>query len=405
MMKKRRVVVTGIGVVSALGHLPELLWKQVAAGESAIQDVVEKKWLSLNLAGLAPVKGFVPSEGTERFDRQTQFAFQAARSAFKDAAIDSQVNREELAVFLSSSKGGVLSFEEEMARQTGKGPLQVSENFWLNYLSSSPSSLVAADLGCKGPVSNFVSACASGAHSMMMAARLIQDQPDMIVLAGSTEASLSSLILSGFRNMGVLATQKNKSAKESFSPFDQKRQGFIAGEGSALLVLESEASAKRRGVPIYCELAGSAAGSDSTHLTRFDPTGESISRAIKSTCQEAQISLNEIDYVNLHGTATKENDMIETRAIKKTWQKRPLPALSATKPISGHLLGASGALEAVISILALNNQFVPPTLNLKDPEYDLDFTPLIGKSKKMNHVLSLSYGFGGHIGGLVFRKD
>jgi 3-oxoacyl-[acyl-carrier-protein] synthase II len=240
----------------------------------------------------------------------------------------------------------------------------------------------------------------------MMGARHIAHDPAAIVLAGATEASLTPLILSGFRNMGVLALRNARAPEKSFAPFDAARSGFVAAEGSAVLVLESRASAEKRGAKIYCELAGSAALSDSTHLIRLDPTGETIARLIERASTDAQIPLEAIDYLNLHGTATKENDIIETRAVKIAWgRERRMPALSATKPITGHLLGASGAIEAVISVLALTHQFVPPTLNLNkpDPECDLDYTPHVGRKKSLRAAMSLSYGFGGHLGALVFR--
>jgi len=393
-----RIVVTGMGVVSPLGETPQRLWEGVASGESAVRPATEEWDAMPKSAGLCRVDNFVPPSKWETSDRQIQFAVAAAQSALKDAGLDQTELKEHGAVYLSSSKGGMESFEKEHLLFLQNGKREPSKYFFENFLSSSPSSAVARSLGCYGPTLNLVSACASGAHSIMMGSRLIQQDPRYVVLAGATEASLTPLVLNGFKQLGVLAENK-------FSPFDVSRNGFVAGEGSAVLVLESLEQAQERGGRIYAELAGSAALSDATHMIRFDPSGESIARTIEQACQK--IPLQEIDYINLHGTATVQNDLIETRAVKKVWRNGKIPALSSTKPATGHLLGASGALEAVITILALKHQFVPPTLNLyePDPECDLDYTPLIGKKRKIGAALSLSYGFGGHTAALIFKKS
>ncbi len=394
-MMKKRVVVSGIGLVSPLGSDNTLFWKKVVEGDSGIKPVCDPDLDSLQLAGLARVQDFSPKPKWIEYDRQIQFALQAAELAYCDAKLSKENNPYQRSVYLSSSKGGVLSLDQSNAK-----------NFMFNFLNCTPSSKVAEALECKGEVLNFVSACASGAHAITMAARRVEASPDSIVLAGSTEASLSKLILAGFKNMGVLADNEKYSPVEAFKPFDQKRSGFVAGEGAALLVIESLESAQKRGAPIYAEISGGAFGGDSSHLTRFDSTGESVSRTVQQALSHSNLSLSDVDVINLHGTATKENDRMETQAIKNTWKKNRLPYLNATKPITGHLLGASGAIEAVISVLSLFHQSIPPTLNWEDPDplCDLPMSIERGRKEAIQTAMSLSYGFGGHIGALVFKQ-
>jgi len=394
-----RVVVTGMGIVSPLGETLDRFWDSLSNGESAIEPMREDWADPLHLAGVCRVQNFLPPAETENLDRQIQFGVAASHSALKDARLEKCTLGELGGVYLSSSKGGMETLSQELAQNNR----EVSPRFFPNFCSSSPASAVALSLGFKGPSLNFVSACASGAHSIMMATRLIQSHPEFVVLAGSTEASLTPFILSGFAKMGVLAKQNGHFDKEVFSPFDVSRNGFVAGEGSAVVVLESLEGAKERGAPIYAEVSGCASVSDATHMIRFDPKGDSIQRAIKLTSNPR--NLKEIGYINLHGTATKENDLMETRAIKQIWNKQNAPPMSATKPATGHLLGASGAMEAVITILALKNQFIPPTLNLRnpEPECDLDYTPITGRQRDFSSAISLSYGFGGHVAALAFK--
>lgn len=404
-MMKTKVVVTGLGVVTPLGSTPLLLWQALAKGKSSIRPI-EESWASnLKLLGLCSVPDFLPPLGWEEADRQIQFALAASLAAIQDAGV--KQFKERGAIYLSSSKGGMISFSKEIAAFLKNGTKKVSENFFPNFWSHSPSSAVAMALKCQGPTMNFVSACASGAHSIMMGSRFLQNNPESIVLAGSTEASLTPAVLSGFAQMGVLVRQQAGKKQNRFCPYDISRKGFVAGEGAAVVVLESHESASKRGAPIYATLAGAAALSDATHCIRFDPSGESIRKTIERSLEDASLSSSEMDYINLHGTGTLENDLIETRALKQVWDKKKMPALSATKPATGHLLGASGALEAVIAILALKHQFVPPTLNLTepDPECDLDYTPSKGHQRRLKTSLSLSYGFGGHTAALVFKKN
>lgn len=402
-----RVVVTGIGLVTPSGNSAEELWRNVAGGFSADRPVPPslKKQLPASLNRLCTVEHFKPPEEWREADRQTQFAVAAARAAAADAGISGEPLGPRGAVYLSSSKGGIQSLEEAHAVIRQGGPSAAPADFLLRFLSCAPASAVAKTLGCCGPVLNFVSACASGAHSIMMGSRWVREHPDAVVFAGATEASLTPLVLSSFFRMGVLAS--GSSAQGAVCrPFDRRRSGFIPGEGSAVVVLESLDRARRRGARVYAEVAGSASTADATHPVHFNSDGESIARAIRLAARSVEISVDEIDYVNLHATGTRENDRVETRAVKKVWRKRAMPSLSGTKPVTGHLLGASGALEAVITILALQKKFIPPTIHLEkpDPECDLDYTAGAGRPKEMKTALSLSYGFGGQIAALVFRS-
>lgn len=403
-----KVVVTGIGLVTPSGNSAEELWRNVAGGFSADRPVLDRLngRLPASLNRLCFVDHFELSQEWREADRQTQFAIAAACAAAADARIGSEPLGPSGAVYLSSSKGGIQSLEEAHIAIRQGGPAAAPADFLLRFLSCAPASAVAKTLGCCGPVLNFVSACASGAHSIMMGSRWVREHPDAVVFAGAAEASLTPLVLSSFFQMGVLATE-NGAQGAICRPFDRRRSGFIPGEGSAVIVLESLDHARRRGARVYAEVAGSASTADATHPVHFNSDGESIAQAIRLAARSAEISVDEIDYVNLHATGTRENDRVETRAIKKIWEKRSMPALSGTKPVTGHLLGAAGAVEAAITILALQKKFVPPTVHLEepDPECDLDYTAGVGRPREMKTALSLSYGFGGQIAALLFRSE
>jgi 3-oxoacyl-[acyl-carrier-protein] synthase II len=287
-----------------------------------------------------------------------------------------------------------------------KGPENLPPSFLSDFLTSSACDCVADHFGCEGPRLNYVSACATGTYSIIMAARRIATGKSDIVLAGSSEASLTPLMMAAFDRMGVLSHGLD-APSAAMKPYNSRRDGFAMGEGAGALVVESLSSALKRGAAIRAEIAGWALGTESYHIASMEPSGESIASTIRHALEKAGLDPPDLDYINSHGTATKQNDVIETRALKLALGKSAYDIpMSSTKPMTGHLLGATGSVEAIITILAIQNGFVPPTINLTDPdpECDLDYTPRVGFCREIEHALTLNYGFGGQIGVIVLNR-
>lgn len=393
-----RVVVTGIGVVTPAGSSKDVLWRHLSEGRTGIGFLgSDKKGMSVTIG--AEVKDVVP-ENLRGMDRTQQFAVMAARSAIADAQVGSvRSGRNKIGVVISSSKNN-LAVSDCFRRLAQR---RDADDAICCYYD--PNAAVCGELGICGPVSNAVSACATGLHSIILGAQMIRRGEADYVIAGATEASLTEFILSGFKNMGVLAPG-NGRADTVFRPFDRDRRGFVIGEGAGVVVLESRAHAAAREARCYGEITGWANTSDPYHMTAFNPDAESIARGIAQAL--AMSELDTVDYINCHGTATKKNDTMETCGIKKGFGRHARGiSLSSTKPVTGHLLGAGGAVEFIVTLLAMENGFVPPTLNLDhpDPACDLDYTPKTGARRAIARVMSLSFGFGGHIGVLVAQKD
>ncbi|MFH1824495.1 MAG: beta-ketoacyl-[acyl-carrier-protein] synthase family protein [Candidatus Firestonebacteria bacterium] len=368
----RKVVVTGIGMLTGLGETLKENWLKIKKGEQHLK--------MLNYI-------------TNGNDPSIEYALQTTKYALKDAGLDlNNYDRTRIGCFVSSSKGGMVTFWNKEKN--------ISKDFLQNFLSSSVGSFISSTFGIKGPVLNLVGACATGVQSILFATNFIKRGDSDLAIAGSSEASSIPLILSGFNNMGVLTKNKMR-------PYDKDRDGFVVGEGCGIIILESEEMALRRNAHIYCYVKGGCLTNDATHITSFNDNAESISLAISKALGNAGVSAEEIDYINSHGTATKVNDVIETKAIKRSFHKfAKKVSISSTKPITGHLLGAASSVEFIISILAMKNSFIPPTINLENPdeECDLDYTPNIGKSKIIRNFMSLSFGFGGHIGIIIGGK-
>lgn len=371
----RKVVVTGIGMITCLGDTIEQNWLKVKNGE---------KGISSETIGI--INNFINNGN----DPSIEYAVYTTKCALKDSGLNlNNYDRTRIGCFVSSSKGGMWTFWNKEKN--------VSKNFLQNFLPSMVGSFISNTFRIKGPVVNFAGACATGVQSILFAANFIKRGDCDIAVAGSSEASLIPLILSGFDNMGVLTKSKMR-------PYDRSRDGFVIGDGCGIIILESEEMALRRNARIYCYVKGGCIANDATHITSFNNNAESISLAISKALENAGVSIEEIDYINSHGTATKVNDVIETKAIKRSFHKfANKVSISSTKPITGHLLGAAGSVEFIISILAMKNSFIPPTINLSSPdeECDLDYTPNIGKSKIIRNFMSLSFGFGGHIGVII----
>lgn len=396
-MDDMRVVVTGIGFVTPVGSSKEVFWKHLSEGRTGIDFFgAGKQGLSVTVG--AEVKDAVP-ESLRGMDRAQQFAVMAAQKAVADAQIDlTHSDRSRVGAVISSSKNNV-AVSDCFRRLAQRRDADDATCYY------DPNAAVCGELGICGPVSNAISACATGLHSIILGAQMIRRGEADYVIAGAAEASLTEFILSGFKNMGVLA-QGNGRADAVFRPFERDRRGFVIGEGAGVIVLESREHAAARDARCYGEITGWTNTADPYHMTAFNPDAESIARGIAQAL--AMSELDTVDYINCHGTATKKNDTMETCGIKKGFGRHARGiSLSSTKPVTGHLLGAGGAVEFIVALLAMENGFVPPTLNLDhpDPACDLDYTPKTGVRRAIARVMSLSFGFGGHIGVLVAQKD
>lgn len=389
-----KIVVTGIGLTTPLGVGSQITWRKIKEGRSllteATLDNIEATFSSFIRS--APLKNL---NGSHRI---FSLALTSVQEALNDSQIDSiDIPSKNVGCSVSVSKPIISLPSFQTSSATHQLPWS---SFYFPLLS--PESVIqflTRELSISGPTQNVISACATGIHSLMIASRWLQEKRCDIAIAGSVESSLHPLYLSGFLQMGTLSNFP--------CPFDKRRKGFMIGEGAGILILERKSDALARKAKIYAEISGTAISSDKKNPVAFDSSGESIANLLKKTLLNSKISENEVDYINLHGTGTKINDPIESKAIKKTFSKRADQiSLSSTKAATGHLLGASGSVESAISCLAIQDQFVPPTLNLEspDPKCDLDYTALKGKSKKIEIALSLSFGFGGSIGAIIFQK-
>ncbi len=392
-----------------MGCSKDIVWKNVSQGISGISHL---KWAKdpFPVKIGAQVSDFEPDPGDSGYDRFIQFALSATRQAVKDAelTLDSDLSQR-TGVLISSSKGGISTFEKYHSRLLGSGPSSIPKNLWFNISQASASQAVSkllspidsiVDQRLEGPSYGIVSACATGAHSIISASHLISEGRADIMIAGSSDASLTPLILGGFSKMGALSQKASR-------PFDAERDGFVLGEGCGIVVLESLEGAKRRKASIYGEILSTVAMSEAHHVSAIEPGGKTIGRAVQLAIQRADLSAKDIDYVNAHATGTVEGDIAETLAIKRALGENAYSvAISSTKSMMGHLLGAAGSVEFIVSLLCMENNYVHPTINLEniDPQCDLDYTPNAGAARTLKNIMSLSYGFGGHIAVLLAGK-
>ncbi len=405
-----RIVITGMGAVTPIGRDLATIWANVTRGQSGIQRW-NGEWREIwGHVPVFPVALVQPYAHDAR--RAIGFALEAAQSALKDAglvvrdAINVDPTRIGLAV--GNSKGGVAALEEALCAMTSGGVDAIAPKMLDDFFHHGANEAIMRQTGISGPCLSPVSACSTGAHSIMLGARWILDDQADYVLAGAAESSLTPLVLSGFGRMDVLATaDRDEDPKTVSRPYDRTRRGFVVGEGAGVVVLERLSGALRRGAKIYAELAGWSLGADAYKPVSFDPSGQSIECIAAKCAQRMQTEVREIDYINCHGTGTHENDTIESRALRRLLdQGSQRTALSSTKPMTGHLLGAAGSVEFILTVLALQNDFVPATLNLKnpDPACALDYTPREGRPKRIDSAMTLSYGFGGNVAALGIRK-
>ena len=408
----RRVFVTGTGVISPLGLDTESTWASAVEGKSGIDFITAFDTEGFDTTFAGEVKGFDPEayldrKDARRMDRFAQFAAVAAQEACHQAQLNPrEMDPYKVGVIIGSGIGGIITLSQQFEVLAERGPKRVSPFLIPMMLSDMASAQVSMVTGAMGANYCTVSSCASGADALGQAWEMIIRGQEDIVLAGGSEAPVYPVAIAGFNALRALS-RFNEDPKKASRPFDLKRDGFVIGEGSAVLVLESGDSMRRRGVPPLAELRGYAATSDAHHITEPGPTGESAAKAMKTALAVAGIEPPDVDYLNAHGTSTPLNDRQETKAIKLALGEDAFRIpISSTKSMTGHSLGSAGALEAAICVMALQRGLVPPTVNLTepDPECDLDYTPNLARKATINVAMSNSFGFGGHNSVLVFAN-
>jgi len=416
----RRVVITGIGAVTPLGGNTETSWRNLIAGQSGIQkiDTFPADDLAAQIAGLVPQgdtpetfnpDDWVPPKDQRRMGRFIIYGIAATDHALKDAgwAPQDEESLERTGVMIGSGIGGLENIYETSVILEKKGPRRVSPFFIPSTLINLTSGNVSIRHGFKGPNHSTVTACASGAHAIGDAARLIRFGDADVMVAGGTEAAVCRLGIAGFASARALSTHFNDTPEQASRPWDQDRDGFVMGEGAGIFILEELEHAKKRGANIYAEVTGYGLSGDAHHITAPAEDGSGGYRAMRDALKHAQLNPEAIDYINAHGTSTPVGDAIEVKAVKKMFGDHAHTlSMSSTKSAIGHLLGAAGGVEAVFSVLAMKHGIMPPTLNLNQPsdDCDLDFIPHTAKEKTLQHVMSNSFGFGGTNASVVFSK-
>ena len=412
MDSQRRVVITGLGLVTPVGCNVGDTWKAIVAGQSGIAPITGFDPASFDSRIAGEVKGFLTPDFLDkkecrRLDRFVQYALAAA----KEAADDADLTPETLpscraGVIIGSGIGGLRVIEAEHKNLLNAGPGRISPFLIPMLIPDIAAGRVAMLFRFKGPNFATVSACASGAHALGVALREIRAGKSDLMIAGGTESCITPLGLGGFCSMKALSTRNDQPQRAS-RPFEKDRDGFVMAEGAGILILEELEHARRRNAKIYAEMAGYGASADAYHITAPDPEGTGMALAMESALQDAVLKPEEIDYINAHGTSTRWNDLVETKAIKKVFgvKAKEIP-VSSTKSMTGHMLGASGAVELAFCCLALRDNIVPPTINYEtpDPDCDLDYVPNQSRSLPLRSALSNSFGFGGHNAVLVVKK-
>ena len=400
----RRVFVTGLGIVSPLGLNIESTWEAVTAGRSGVDYITAFDAAQFETQFAAEVKDFDPTQyvsrkEARRMDRFSQFAVAATQEALGQAQLD-LVNEDpyRVAVMLGSALGGLVSLSQQFDLLHEKGPQRVSPLLIVNTLIDNAAATISMRWGAKGPNLGLVSACASGADAIAQAGDMIRQGRADIVIAGGSEAPICPISIASFNATGALS-KRNDTPQQASRPFDPGRDGFVMGEGAAILILESGNSVLKRNAQPLAELAGYGNTSDAYHVTAPSPDGDSVYQAIEDALSRSKLTPQDVDYINAHGTSTPLNDPMETRAIKKVFGEKAYQIpISSTKSMTGHLLGAAGAMEAAFCVLTIQRGVIPPTINLEkaDPECDLDYTPRQARHAKVRAALSNSFGFGGH---------
>src|SRR3989339_151303 len=407
---KRRVVVTGVGMVTPLGLNTQETWDAVLKGKNGITKIVRFDPEGLSSRIYSVVKNFDPSVALDpkeirKFDVHVQYAAVAAQEAIRDANLTiTDENAHRAGVFVGAGIGGIPYIEQNYAKMVEAGPRRISPFFIAGGIINMAPGLISIRHKLKGPNMSIVTACPTGTHNIGQAMRAIQYGDADIMVAGGTEMATTKLSIGGFASIKALSTRNDEPEKAS-RPWDKDRDGFVMGEGAGIMVLEEYEHAKARGAKIYAELAGFGMSADAYHITAASSDGEGAAFCMQNTLNDANVSAEQIDYINAHGTSTPLADPIEVRAIKRVFADHAYQlAVSSTKSMTGHLLGATGAVEAIFSVLSIRDQIAPPTVNLDHPEEgcDLDFVPHQARRMKIETVISNSFGFGGTNGTLLF---
>jgi 3-oxoacyl-[acyl-carrier-protein] synthase II len=413
MAQEKRVVVTGIGVVSPIGIGKDEFWLALKEGKSGVKRVDDR----IDLSGIAckiaaPVEDFEPLDfmkpkRAKRLNRACQFIIAATAQALEDAKIDfTKISKKGIGVIIGVGIGELSSLLENHLKILQKRPERISPFFVTQFMPNSPSAEIAIEWGFESLNFGVVTACASSTHAIGLAAEMIKGGFAKMVVTGGTEALIEPLVLAGFDRIGALS-RRNQEPSKACRPFDAQRDGFVLGEGAGIFILEDLKQAEKRNVHVYAEIAGFGQNCDAYHITAPDPKGKGASKVMEIALKRAKILPETVNYINAHGTSTPLNDKVETFAIKKLFgkQAKKIP-ISSTKSMIGHLLGAAGIVEAIATLMALEQGVIHPTLNLEnpDPECDLDYVPNEARQAEVKVALSNSFGFGGHNACLVFRK-
>jgi 3-oxoacyl-[acyl-carrier-protein] synthase II len=410
---KRRVVVTGIGCVTPVGNDVATTWSAILEGKSGAANITKfdaSAWpvrFACELKGFDPL-GYMDRKEARRADPYTQYAMAAAVQAMNDAGFGEGKGYapEDTGVIIGSGIGGLSSFEEEHDVYRERGQSKISPFFIPKFIADIAAGIVSMRFQAKGPNYATVSACATSAHAIGDATRTIQYGDADVIIAGGSEAAVTPMSIGGFANMKALS-ERNESPATASRPFDATRDGFVMGEGAGIVILEEAGHAARRGARVYAEVAGYGATGDAHHLTAPAPEGEGAQRAMRRALKDARLEPSGVQYINAHGTSTPANDLNETKAIKAVFGSHAAGvSVSSTKGATGHMLGAAGSVEFILSTLAIRDNVVPPTINYEtpDPECDLDYTPNRAVRRRVDVALSNSFGFGGHNVCLAIRR-
>jgi len=412
-MSKRRVVVTGIGTINPLANNVENSWANLISGKSGIDNITSFDTTNLPVKFAGEVKDFdandyMGKQHARKLDRSAHLSIFAAEQALLDAGLDTESRLgDEVGIVLGTGIGGIGATEDAVRIYDTRGPSRINPLAITQLMPNSSTGQVAIRFGIEGPSLTITTACAASANSVGEAKNLIERGVVDTVIAGGTESGTTPMTIGAFAQIRALSTN-NESPKEACRPFDKNRDGFVMAEGSTILVLENEETAKKRGSKIYGYVDGYGSTTDAYHITAPSEGGEGAVRAMKKALEDAGVNKEEINYINAHGTSTPINDKNETMAIKSVFGENAKSiTISSTKSMTGHLLGGAGAFEAMVSLLVLQNNKVPPTINLTtaDEECDLNYTPNVSIDLEVNKVMSNSFGFGGHNGVLVFSKN
>ncbi|MFD2371252.1 beta-ketoacyl-ACP synthase II [Brevibacillus sp. GCM10020057] len=409
---KRRVVITGVGVISPVGNDAQTFWNSLLEGKSGIDRVTSFDVSDYPTQIAGEVKDFNPElymdkKEVRRTDRFVQFGLAAAKMAIEDAKLEiTAENAERVGVYIGSGIGGLTTWEEQHSVLLEKGPRRVSPFFIPMMIANMASGAVSIQYGAKGPTSSAITACATGTNAIGDALRLIQFDHADVMIAGGAEATIRPMAFAGFCSAKAMSTRNDEPQKAS-RPFDIGRDGFVMGEGAGVVILEELEHAKRRGATILAEVIGYGMSADAHHITAPSPGGEGAARCMANALKDAGIDPTEVDYINAHGTSTDQGDIAETQAIKSVFGEHAYKlAVSSTKSMTGHLLGATGGVEVIATTFALRDQILPPTINLEnpDPECDLDYVPNVARKAKVNVAVSNTFGFGGHNASVILKR-